>query len=46
LTQSQARTDESIKELTRSQSHTDDQLNTLAHIVDRHVSGDGHEHSS
>ena len=33
-------------ELRQAQTRTDDRLNALINIVDRHVSGSGHEHSS
>jgi hypothetical protein len=33
-------------ELRQAQTRTDDRLNALINIVDRHVNGSGHEHSS
>ena len=43
---SQVETLESIKELSRSQVRSDDRLHELTHNVDRHITGNGHEHSS
>ncbi len=45
LTRVQVRTEESIKLLTEAQARTDDRLNNLINIVERHISGNGGPHS-
>jgi hypothetical protein len=41
LTETQTRTDESIKILIEAQSRTDERLNNLINVVERHISGNG-----
>jgi hypothetical protein len=46
LVDAQIFTEAKFVELRQGQTRTDDRLNALINIVDRHVSGNGHEHSS
>ena len=45
LTRVQVRSEESIKLLTEAQARTDERLNNLISIVERHIAGNGGSHS-
>lgn len=45
LTRAQQRTEESIKLLTEAGARTDERLNNLISVVERHISGNGGPHS-
>lgn len=45
LTRVQAQNGESIKLLTEAQARTDERLNNLISVVERHISGNGGPHS-
>ena len=45
LTRVQIRTEENIKLLTEAQMRTDERLNNLISVVERHISGNGGPHS-
>lgn len=45
LTQSQTKTDETIKLLTKAQKRTEERLNTFITVVERYISGNGRTES-
>jgi hypothetical protein len=45
LVDAQTRTEESLKRLTEAGARTDERLNNLINIVERHISGNGGSHS-